>query len=108
LAANGPSAGPVFTASSAAPAFSSTPPLGCISFTGGPCVTLCVDGQWSSSIGPGTCSFHGGEASSVNPTRVPPLGCISFTGGPCITLCVDGQWSSSIGPGTCSFHGGEA
>jgi hypothetical protein len=89
------------------------PPVGCMSFSGGPCVTLCADGQWSSSTGPGTCSFHGGEASTTTSTSTPALfipsaGCVSFTGGPCVTLCADGQWSSSTGPGTCSSHGGEA
>jgi hypothetical protein len=74
----------------------------CVSFTGGPCVTLCADGQWSSSTGSGTCSSHGGEALSTMP------GCVSITGGPCVTLCADGSWSSSTGPGTCSGHGGEA
>jgi hypothetical protein len=35
----------------------------CVSFTGGPCVTLCADGLFSSSTGSGTCSDHGGEAA---------------------------------------------
>ncbi len=39
-----------------------TPPPGCVSYTGGSCVTLCNDGQWSSSTASGTCSDHGGEA----------------------------------------------
>jgi hypothetical protein len=79
-------------------------PVSCLSFTGGPCVTLCADGQWSSSTGSGTCSDHGGEAVPI----VPVGGCVSNTGGPCITLCRDGTWSSSTGSGTCSDHGGEA
>jgi hypothetical protein len=68
LAANGPSAAPVVTPTGGTVVGGSgtllnfVPPLGCISFTGGPCITLCADGQWSSSVGPGTCSFHGGEA----------------------------------------------
>jgi hypothetical protein len=41
------------------------PPSVCMSYTGGPCVTLCNDGSWSGSTGSGTCSGHGGEASAV-------------------------------------------
>jgi Protein of unknown function (DUF3761) len=41
-------------------------PAPCTSISGGPCVTQCVDGQWSSSTGSGTCSDHGGEAA-LNP-----------------------------------------
>jgi Protein of unknown function (DUF3761) len=50
-------------ASSPAPSPSTqTPPPGCVSYTGGLCVTQCVDGQWSSATRGGTCSSHGGEA----------------------------------------------
>lgn len=38
-------------------------PAGCVSFSGGPCVTPCKDGTYSSSTGSGTCSDHGGVAS---------------------------------------------
>jgi len=34
----------------------------CTSYSGGPCATLCNDGEWSSSNGEDACSGHGGEA----------------------------------------------
>jgi hypothetical protein len=52
--------GPSFPTSPASPP--SSPPPGGRSFSGGPCVTRCNDGTWSSSTGRGTCSSHGGEA----------------------------------------------
>jgi hypothetical protein len=100
------------TAASVTAATVFVPPVGCVSFTGGPCVTLCRDGQWSSSTGSGTCNSHGGEAvvttTSTGDNSVPSSGCVSITGGPCVTLCADGTWSSSTGSGTCSSHCGEA
>lgn len=40
------------------------PPAGCVSITGGQCITACNDGTFSSETGPGTCSSHGGEVCS--------------------------------------------
>jgi hypothetical protein len=37
-------------------------PKSCVSITGGPCVTACNDGQWSSTSAPGGCAGHGGSA----------------------------------------------
>jgi hypothetical protein len=49
-----------------------TPPPDCQSYTGGPCVTHCADGAWSSSSGSETCSDHGGVISPDHFTGAPP------------------------------------
>jgi hypothetical protein len=49
-----------------------TPPADCHSFTGGPCVTLCSDGEWSSSSGGSACSGRGGAAAPQQSTEVTP------------------------------------
>jgi hypothetical protein len=44
-------------------AAATSPPPGCMSSSGGPCVTRCLDGTWSSNAsGAGGCNAHGGEA----------------------------------------------
>lgn len=54
------------------PTSPSASPTGCVSISGGPCITQCADGTWSSSTGSGTCSSHGGEA--LGPSSVPAGG----------------------------------
>lgn len=51
---------------------SQVPPSGCTSDTGGPCITQCADGTWSSSEGAVACTSHGGAASGVS--GPPPSG----------------------------------
>jgi Protein of unknown function (DUF3761) len=48
-----------------------TPPPDCTSYTSGPCVTLCQDGEWSSSSGTGSCSDHGGVTPAQQPAVAP-------------------------------------
>ena len=57
------------------------PPAGCVSISGGACITLRIDGSWSSSTGSGTCSSHGGEAALHPYTGGQVPGCGS-RGGP--------------------------
>jgi hypothetical protein len=49
-------------ATAAALPSSTTPPSACVSLSGGSCLTLCSDGEWSSGIGTESCAGHGGEA----------------------------------------------
>jgi uncharacterized protein DUF3761 len=88
---------PLLVSSSPGTTITTAGPTGsCVSFSGGPCVTLCADGMWSSSTGPGTCSDHGGEAANSAPAGA-------------TALCNDGTFSFSQHlRGTCSSHGGVA